>query len=227
MDKHRLFEKEELAGLKKIFLERRRREEKYYSDKDDKDIIIINIVDEDEKKRRKDKRSKSRSSSSKMKESHRKRDFLMAEFLAIIAASSFFFIQSVFRIVHTYIPTILPSIDILFIGLIEYNELFIFFILLITVLLFLGYFTSSRVKSYTTNKFSQKNAFLEFLSLIEKDERGKLLNNMANTAREILISGIVDLLDPTTHSKSDIRDTIKDGIGFVSKFFAGGEEEED
>ncbi|MHC1591447.1 MAG: hypothetical protein ACXQS8_05135, partial [Candidatus Helarchaeales archaeon] len=138
----------------------------------------------------------------------------------------FFFLQNVGSIIITYIHVPFPILNLGIIDFRFYNYYLLFFTLTFLMGLVITYFSSQRVRSWASNKISQKNAFLEFLSLIERDERRKLLVNMADTAREILISGIIDLFEPKTERKSDLGETIKEGIEFVRRFFRGGKEED-
>ncbi len=223
--RHEIFEKEELDGLKRIFLEKRKQEEAFYSKKDDEDVIIINIEDDESKPTRPKKKSKQKSMRSIQKKFFRRRDALMSWFLAIFLGTFYFFYQNLspFIVIYFYVP--IPLLNFGMMNSSQYTTWLAFFTLIFVIIIVMAYFSSARVQSWTANKITQNNAFLEFLSLIDKDERRKLLVNMADTAREILISGIIDLFDPAAEKRSNLGDTIKDGIEFVKRFFKGGEEE--
>lgn len=224
--KHRVFEKEEIEGLKRFFLERRKREEEFYSKKGDKDIIIIEIDDDERETKKIRKKPKPRSMGAIKKSLIKKRDASIAILLAVFVATSFFFIQNMSFIIPQFINQAIPQIslnllviNLNFMGFKGFTIWFTFFTLLLVILLILGYFGTKKMRSWTTNKFSQKNAFLEFLSLIEMGERRELLDSMADTAREILISGIIDLFDPTSEGEMELGESIKAGFQFLRRFF--------
>jgi hypothetical protein len=98
--------------------------------------------------------------------------------------------------------------------------------LISVILVFLFYKISPKFQKYLTFPPNVRKAFLEFLSLMNKKERTKLLRAMSKTIQQIILEGLIDLLES---EKGNIIDTIGEGIRRGAKFFRrmfGDENEE-
>ncbi|TFF97921.1 MAG: hypothetical protein EU547_03030 [Promethearchaeota archaeon] len=98
--------------------------------------------------------------------------------------------------------------------------------LISVILVFLLYKISTKFQNFLTFPPNVRKAFLEFLSLMNKKERTKLLRAMSKTIQQIILEGLIDLLES---EKGNIIDTIGEGIRRGAKFFRrmfGDEDEE-
>ena len=98
--------------------------------------------------------------------------------------------------------------------------------LILVILIFLLYKISPKFRNFLTFPPNVRKAFLEFLSIMNKKERTKLLRAMSKTIQQIILEGLIDLLES---EKGNIIDTIGEGIRRGAKFFRrmfGDEDEE-
>ncbi|NHI93261.1 MAG: hypothetical protein EAX96_12255 [Candidatus Lokiarchaeota archaeon] len=215
----KLFKKQKISSLKEILRKQREKLKKERTFKDDDDIIIINIEEESEKDVMKIPKSskKSKPFSSIKEKSGPIKEAQIFMFLGIFQC----IFSLIYYQIHLLFGTTLVYGFIIQITWNIFNEYLIYSIYGITLVCFIAYFISAKVRKSFVNDTSMKNAFLEFLRLIDKDERNSLLKEMADTIREIMISGIIDLFDPDSDGRENISDTIKSGIDFVRRFFTG------
>jgi len=218
----KLFKKQKISSLKEILRKQREKFKKEKTIKDEDDIIIINIEDDSEKEVMKIPKGKSQNKKfGSIKEKvGPKREGLIIFFLGII--------YCIFSLIYSQLNSLL-GIPLAYgfnirINWYIFNEYLIYSIYTISIIVFIAYFTSKKVRNKFINETNMKNAFLEFLTLIDKDERSTLLKEMADTIRENMISGIIDLFDPDSESIETFGDTIKDGIDFFRRFFIGKDE---
>jgi len=61
--------------------------------------------------------------------------------------------------------------------------------------IYVAFRVSHRFRGYTTRTLSERAAFVKFLSLIDEEERKELLKRISKTVTEILVGGLMDLLD--------------------------------
>ena len=218
----KLFKKQKISSLKEILRNQREKFKKEKTFKDEDDIIIINIEDDSEKELMKIPKSKSKDKKfgSIKEKSGPTREGIMILFLGVI--------YSIFSLMFSQLNLLL-GIPLVYGFTIQmtwniFNQYLIYSIYTITFIVFIAYFASKKVRNIFINETTMKNAFLEFLRLIDKDERSILLKEMADTIREIMISGIIDLFDPDSDSRETFGETIKDGIDFFKRFFIGRDE---
>ena len=218
----KMFKKQKIDSLKEILRKQKEEKQKERTFKDDNDIIIINIESDSEKEIIKIPKNarKSRKFAQIKEKTGPIREAKIIIFLAII--------MSVFSLIinQTRIILNLPSNFIFYLNFnwTFFNEWLIFSIYLITIMTFILYFSSKKNKKWYRNETTMKNAFLEFLRLIDKEERSILLKEMADTIREIMISGIIDLFGSESESRENLGDTIKEGITFFKRLFTGKDE---
>ena len=215
----KLFKKQKISSLKEILRNQREKFKKEKTFKDEDDIIIINIEDDSEKEVMRIPKSKSQDKkfgSIKEKVGPKREGFIIL-FLGIN--------YCIFSLIYSQLNSQLgiPLVYGFTIRITWYifNEYLIFSIYTISLIVFIAYFASKKIRKKFVNETTVKNAFLEFLRLIDKDERSTLLKEMADTIREIMISGIIDLFDPDSDSMETFGDTIKDGIDFFKRLFTG------
>jgi len=84
------------------------------------------------------------------------------------------------------------------------------------IIIFILYNKVERFKKYITFPPSVRRAFLEFLSLIDREERTRLLRNISGIIQQIIVEGLVELLES---EKGNIIDTIGEGIRRGAKLF--------
>jgi len=80
---------------------------------------------------------------------------------------------------------------------------------------------SLRFRGYTTKTMSERAAFLKFLTLIDKNERKRLLTEISKTVRDILVGGIMDLIEG---ERSRVSDGIQKGRKFLRRLFGMDDE---
>ncbi|MBD3229432.1 MAG: hypothetical protein GF329_14705 [Candidatus Lokiarchaeota archaeon] len=82
--------------------------------------------------------------------------------------------------------------------------------------IFTLYHLSEKYKKYLTYPPSTRKSFLEFLSLLDKRERTKLLRAISMTIQEIIVESLIDLMES---EKGNVVDAIGEGIRRGAKFF--------
>ena len=75
---------------------------------------------------------------------------------------------------------------------------------------------SDRFRNYFTFPPGIRKSFLEFLSLMDRKERTKLLRAISRTVQQIIVEGLIELIES---EKGNIIDTISEGIKRGAKFF--------
>ena len=68
---------------------------------------------------------------------------------------------------------------------------------------------------------SERAAFLKFLTLMDEKERKRLLNEIAKTVRDILVGGIMDVIEG---ERSRWQDSMKKGQRFLRRLFGADDE---
>ncbi|MHA1311228.1 MAG: hypothetical protein ACTSWR_11970 [Candidatus Helarchaeota archaeon] len=84
------------------------------------------------------------------------------------------------------------------------------------IIIFVLYFMSDRFRNYFTFPPGIRKSFLEFLSLMDRKERTKLLRAISRTVQQIIVEGLIELIES---EKGNIIDTISEGIKRGAKFF--------
>ena len=88
--------------------------------------------------------------------------------------------------------------------------------------IFIAFKVSLRFRGYTTKTMSEEAAFMKFLSLIDEEERKKLLKRISKTVRDILVGGLMDLIEG---QRRRWKEGVQEGRKFLRRLF-GAEEEE-
>ncbi|MHA1269530.1 MAG: hypothetical protein ACTSPY_07050 [Candidatus Helarchaeota archaeon] len=96
------------------------------------------------------------------------------------------------------------------------NYILSFGLYMLVIIIFIAYNKSKKFQNFLTFPPSIRNSFLEFLSLMDKKERTKLLRAISRTIQQIIVEGLIDLLES---EKGNIIDTISEGIKRGAKFF--------
>ncbi|MHA1229270.1 MAG: hypothetical protein ACTSPQ_01360 [Candidatus Helarchaeota archaeon] len=84
------------------------------------------------------------------------------------------------------------------------------------ILLSILYYKSQKFRNFLIFPPTMRKAFLEFLSLIDKKERTKLLRAISRTVQQIIVEGLIEILES---ERGNILDTISEGIRRGAKFF--------
>jgi len=106
-------------------------------------------------------------------------------------------------------------------NLIDYQ--FVLFLLgyCLIIAIFIAFKVSLRFRSYTTKTMSERAAFLKFLTLIDKNERKRFLLEISKTVRDILVGGIMDLIEG---ERSRIGEELRKGRKFLRRLFGINED---
>jgi len=103
----------------------------------------------------------------------------------------------------------------------EYNLTLFLIGYCLIIAIYIAFKLSLRFRGYTTKTMSERAAFLKFLTLIDEKERKRLLNEIAKTARDILVGGIMDVIEG---ERSRWRDSIQQGRKFLRRLFGADDE---
>jgi hypothetical protein len=92
---------------------------------------------------------------------------------------------------------------------------------LLVIGIYIAFKVSVRFRGYTTKTISERAAFVKFLSLIDEDERKELLKRISKTVTEILVGGLMDLIDSQRYRW---QEGLEKGRKFLRNLFRRDEE---
>ncbi len=108
-------------------------------------------------------------------------------------------------------------------SLIEYQFALVLFGYCLILIIFIAFKVSYRFRGYTTKTMSEQAAFLKFLTLIDEQERKRFLNRIGTTVRDILVGGVMDLIEK---QRDRWEESFKQGRKFLRRLFGSDDEEE-
>ncbi len=106
--------------------------------------------------------------------------------------------------------------------LIHYQFFLVLFGLCLILLIYIAFKSSYRFRGYTTRTMSERAAFMKFLSLIDEKERKRFLTQISKTVKEILVGGVMDLIEAQRRRWQEDFDK---GRKFLRRLFGRDEEE--
>ncbi|HUX99931.1 MAG TPA: hypothetical protein VMV49_10295 [Candidatus Deferrimicrobium sp.] len=104
----------------------------------------------------------------------------------------------------------------------EYHFMLVLFGYCFIIVIYLAFKISYRFRGYTTKTMSERAAFFKFLSLIDEEDRKRFLNQISKTVRDILVGGVMDLIEG---QRSRWKDSFREGRKFLRRLF-GREDDE-
>jgi hypothetical protein len=103
----------------------------------------------------------------------------------------------------------------------EYNLTLLLIGSCLIIAIYVAFRLSLRFREYSTKTMSERAAFLKFLTLIDEKERKRLLNEIAKTVRDILVGGIMDVIEG---ERSRWKDSVRQGRKFLRRLFGADDE---
>ncbi|MDD1778640.1 MAG: hypothetical protein LUQ65_10775 [Candidatus Helarchaeota archaeon] len=103
----------------------------------------------------------------------------------------------------------------------EYNLTLFLIGSCLIIAIYIAFRLSLRIREYTTKTMSERAAFLKFLTLMDEKERKRLLNEIAKTVRDILVGGIMDVIEG---ERSRWQDSMRKGRKFMRRLFGADDE---
>jgi hypothetical protein len=104
----------------------------------------------------------------------------------------------------------------------DYHLILFLFGYCFILVIYLVFKISYRFRGYTTKTMSERAAFFKFLSLIDEEDRKRFLNQISKTVRDILVGGVMDLIEG---QRSRWKDGFREGRKFLRRLF-GREDDE-
>ncbi|NVM54095.1 MAG: hypothetical protein HWN66_10380 [Candidatus Helarchaeota archaeon] len=106
--------------------------------------------------------------------------------------------------------------------LIEYHLILLLLGYCFLLSIYIAFKFSLRFRGYTTKTMSEEAAFMKFLTLIDEDERKRLLRRVSKTVRDILVGGLMDFIEG---ERRPWKEGLRKGRKFLRRLFRGDKEE--